>query len=142
MLIAKPMTERRGNFLAIPDRPALWVMADPGLLKQALLYLIGHANNTTGRSEISLFIRNTVPGQLDFSVLGHGHGLSTDELAKLMQPFGNSSSQVAPEISDFGLALPLSRGLCERMGGQFTAESPLNGGTRFTLRLPLVNAAA
>jgi len=139
-LVARPMTERRGNFLAIPDRPALQVIADPGLLKQALLYLIGHANSTTGRSEIGLFIRSTAPGQLDFVVLDHGPGLNVDELAKLMQPFGNSTSRVAPEICDFGLALPLSRGLCERMGGQFMAESPLNGGTRFTLRLPIVNA--
>jgi len=139
-LVARPMTQRRGNFLAIADRPAVKVLADPALLKQALLYLIAHANSTAGRSEISLLIRSTTPGQLDFVVLDHGPGLDAEQLKKLMQPFGNSSSQVAPEISDFGLALPMSRGLCERMGGQFMAELLLDGGARFTLRLPIVSA--
>ena len=138
-LVAKQLTAHRGNFLAIPDWPNVKVLADPGLLKQALLYLVDHVNSTAGRSEIGLFIRQTTPGQLDFSVLGQGPSLSAEALSSLMRPFGNSASLVAPQIADFGLAVPLSQGLCERMGGRFTAESPFNGGVRFTLQLPIAD---
>ncbi|HSV55371.1 MAG TPA: ATP-binding protein [Burkholderiaceae bacterium] len=141
VLVTQPLTARRGNMLAVPDVPAVQVLADRKWLKQVLFYLVTHANSASGRAEIGLFIRTLGEGSLEFVVRDSGPGMTPQELASAFQPFHATLGPVAPSIADFGLGLALSRGLSERMGATFTAESEPGKGSHFTVRLPLAKAA-
>jgi PAS domain S-box-containing protein len=135
--VVRPMLARRGNHLTVPEFPAVRVMADRTRLKQALLYLVSHANGSGGASEIGLFIKLTGDGALDLMVRDTGSGMTPEALARALQPFDATLGRVAPALGDLGLNLSISRGLCERMGGIFTAEAMPGRGSRFTVRLPL-----
>lgn len=136
-IVAEPLTTPRANVLAIPEVPALQVLADRYRLKQVLFYLISHANSSVGRSEIGLFIRPTGKNHLDFVVRDSGAGMTPELLASAFQPFNAALGPIAPAVGDIGLGLALSRKLCERMGGELLAQSRLGEGSYFTVRLPL-----
>jgi signal transduction histidine kinase len=138
----RPMLARRGNHLTAPEVPAVRIVADHTRLKQALLYLVSHANGSGSASEIGLFIKLTGDGALELMVRDTGSEMTSDALARALQPFDATLGRVAPAIGDLGLNLAISRGLCERMGGVFTAEAIPGRGSRFTMRLPLAAVPA
>lgn len=138
--VVRPMLARRGNHLTVPEFPALRVLADRTRLKQALLYLVSHADGGVTSSEIGLFIKPAAQGGLELMVRDTGAGMTPEALARALQPFDATSGRVAPALGDLGLNLAISRGLCERMGGVFTADATPGRGSRFTMRLPLALA--
>ncbi|MEO6030936.1 MAG: ATP-binding protein [Burkholderiaceae bacterium] len=138
----RPMLARRANHLTVSEIPAVRVMADRTRLKQALLYLVSHANGNGRRSEIGLFIKPAIDGALDLMVRDIGAGMPFDTSTPAPQPLDATLGRVAPAIGDLGLNLSISRGLCERMGGTFIAERAPDKGSRFTVRLPLATVPA
>jgi PAS domain S-box-containing protein len=139
---ASPMTAPRGNSLIVPEVPAVQLVADRIRLKQVLLYLVSQANGSNRSSEIGLFIKPAADGFVELMVRDNGPGMTREELARALQPFDATLGPVAPAVGDLGLDLSLSRGLCERMGGVFIAESAPGRGSRFTVRLPLATTQA
>ena len=121
--VVRPMLARRGNHLTVPEFPALRVLADRTRLKQALLYLVSHADSSVASSEIGLFIKPAAQGGLELMVRDTGAGMTPEALARALQPFDATLGRVAPALGDLGLNLAISRGLCERMGGVFTADA-------------------
>jgi len=135
-LVSEPLVERHGNWLAVSEVPDLWVSADRHRLKQALLQLISNAAKFSGREEVTLQVRAADGDRVDIQVRDRGRGMTPQALQLALAPFG-AAGDALPPAGGSGLGLALCRRVCERMGGEFIAESTPGRGSRFTLRLAL-----
>jgi two-component system NtrC family sensor kinase len=72
-------------------------------------------------------------GGLIVTVADDGHGISDDAMPLLFEPF--FTTKAAGEGT--GLGLSICRKIVVAHGGELTAESEVDRGTRFSVRLPL-----
>ena len=68
-------------------------------------------------------------------VADDGPGISGKELPHVFERFHRGREERGT-TTGAGLGLSIARELTEMMGGSITAESPPDGGARFTVRLP------
>jgi len=68
-------------------------------------------------------------------VADDGPGISRTELPHVFERFHRGREERGT-TTGAGLGLSIARELTEMMGGRITAESPAEGGARFTVRLP------
>jgi signal transduction histidine kinase len=120
----------------LPDQiPEL--LADERLVKQILLNLLSNAVKFTPRGgTVSLQARLAVDGALMLSVADTGIGIAADDIAKVLQPFGQVDSTYARSHGGTGLGLSIVRALVELHGGSFRLESELGQGTTASVRFP------
>jgi two-component system cell cycle sensor histidine kinase PleC len=112
------------------------VHADQKRLHQMLLNLLSNAIKFTpegGGVCISAFLRGEVTV---ISVSDTGIGLTSDDISKVLEPFGQVESDLALKHEGTGLGLPLTKELAELQGGTFLIESSINVGTTVTIELP------
>jgi PAS domain S-box-containing protein len=118
-----------------PHLPHL--MGDERLLRQVILNLLGNAIKfklVGGR--VSLDAALDADSALTISVSDTGIGIAAEDLARIMEPFGQVDSAFNGRHQGTGLGLPIAKKLTEAMGGKLTIESRLKVGTRVTLRFP------
>ena len=111
-----------------PHLPRLY--ADGRALKQVLLNLLTNAVKFTpldGRVTIGADLEPG--GDLVFTVVDTGVGMSPEDLEQALTPFGQAESDIAREQEGTGLGLPLSKHLVELHGGSLTIESAPGAGT-------------
>jgi signal transduction histidine kinase len=75
-------------------------------------------------------------GGLDISVRDSGIGIRPEDMAKVLEPFGQAHAAIESSQPGTGLGLPLSRKLAELHGGTLEIESAMGRGTAVLLRLP------
>ena len=108
---------------------------------QVLLNLVGNAAKFTERGTIivSLSAQATPDGQLwlQGEVTDTGPGFSNEIGERLFQPFQQASATVTRTHGGTGLGLPITRRICEAMGGQIAAEGRLGQGATFRFAVQL-----
>ncbi len=115
--------------------PAL--RADRRLLKQVLLNLISNALKFTGRGGAITVAAASAPGaELALRVSDTGIGMSPDEMAVALIPFGQVESSIARESKGTGLGLPIAKALMQLHGGDLFLDSAPGRGTSVTITLP------
>jgi signal transduction histidine kinase len=77
--------------------------------------------------------------QLEIEVADSGIGIKPDELERVFERFYRAKDERVSKITGTGLGLTLAREVARLHGGDVTAESKINQGSRFTLVLPLPN---
>jgi two-component system sensor histidine kinase/response regulator len=117
------------------------LVGDPLRLGQVLTNLVNNAVKFTERGEIrlqaELVDRTGAMCQLRFSVRDTGIGMTSEQTARLFQPFTQADMSTTRKHGGTGLGLTISRRLVELMGGQIWLDSePGKGSTfAFTVRL-------
>ncbi|MHA7858876.1 MAG: ATP-binding protein [Henriciella sp.] len=136
---------RRGLSLrvgVIPDGPA-HVIADHGRIRQIANNLVSNALKFTREGQVEVTMSTQPVGQtlmLFLSVADTGRGLSADQRDRFMKVF-----EKGPEIDGvkgWGLGLTISRALAKALGGGLTHADNPNGGSVFTLNVPVERAVA
>jgi len=129
----KPQLARHDVIVDIaPNLPL--VKMDFVLMEQALMNLLHNAATyTPPKTRVRLSAR-TDGAQLLIVVADRGPGLSAESLERVFDKFYRGPRTGAGGV---GLGLSITRGLIEAHGGMITAENRVNGGARFTIRLPL-----
>ena len=120
----------------------LTVLADATRLRQVLLNLVSNAikyNKSGGR--IDLHGESASAGRVRLIVTDSGAGMTSEQLAKLFQPF-ERLGQERGAIEGTGLGLVISRSLTQEMHGTLEVSSAPGVGTAVTIELPSGNAAA
>jgi PAS domain S-box-containing protein len=128
-----PLAESAGLRFVIEGEEAD-VQADPEWLQEVLLVLLSNAIKHSSRGgEIRLRVRDG-----SVTVEDEGVGISSDDLPYIFERFyrGKGSSE------GFGLGLPISRELVERMGGSISVRSREGIGTTVEIELPKVDPDA
>lgn len=118
-------------------RPDLVVWADHRICKQIFLNLLENAvkfSHTNGTIRVEYGVDDTDAIFIRFE--DDGAGIGSDELDRVLEPFGQAreGSQIAH--GGTGLGLPLSKRLMELHGGRLDLESALDKGTAVTITFP------
>jgi signal transduction histidine kinase len=112
------------------------LFGDAMLLEQLLANLLRNALDALSaqaqpRVDIQLAV---IDGQCRLTVADNGCGMSAEQLARAFHPFQSTK----PE--GIGIGLVVCAAIVQAHGGDIGAESPADGGARFTVTLPLTPA--
>ena len=113
------------------------IASDALRLRQILLNLIGNAVKFTenGGIEVALVREQT---HLAISIEDSGIGIDESRLAMIFDPFVQAEGSTTRRFGGTGLGLSISRQLAELLGGSLSVDSMPGIGSRFTLRIPIV----
>jgi len=75
-------------------------------------------------------------GAMRITVADTGIGMSAQDIATAMSPYGQIDSRIARKHQGTGLGLPISRSLAHMHGGELEVDSRRGAGTSITLTLP------
>jgi signal transduction histidine kinase/CheY-like chemotaxis protein/HPt (histidine-containing phosphotransfer) domain-containing protein len=118
-----------------------WVSGDPTRVRQILFNLVGNAIKFTDRG----FVRISVDSKpvadesvvVTLAISDSGIGMDAGTRARLFSPFTQADSSTTRRFGGTGLGLSIVRRLAQLMGGDVTADSTPNQGSRFTVTLRL-----
>ena len=141
-LISPQLLQKRlaYSYQCCDARYTAWV--DPERLQQILLNLLSNAVKFTpegGRLSVEC---DATPDDMLVRVIDTGVGIPGDKLESIFEPFVQLERGQTSSSSGTGLGLAISRDLARAMRGDLTAESTLDVGTTFILRVPRRPAAA
>ncbi|MGH6953414.1 MAG: ATP-binding protein, partial [Alphaproteobacteria bacterium] len=115
----------------------LTLLADERATKQMMLNLMSNAVKFTPQDGRIVIHGAIAPdGWFELVVTDTGIGIAKEDLAKVLEPFGQSDSSLTREYEGTGLGLPLTEKLIELHGGSLEIESEPGRGTRVSLRFP------
>lgn len=130
---------QRGILTALDDQAgSVWALGDPGSVARILRILLDNALRLSPvGSAITVQLRGGEEARL--TVCDQGPGVPPEERDLIFERFmrGRDSGGKA----GFGLGLAIGRELAHRMGGELVLEDQDGPGARFTLRLPMAQAA-
>ncbi|MBA4095751.1 MAG: hypothetical protein C0484_03150 [Rhodospirillum sp.] len=110
--------------------------------KQILLNLLTNAVKYTpggGSVKVKAFADGDM---ICIEVKDTGIGMSAENIAQAIKPFGQVANAFNKKQVGTGLGLPIARSLTELHGGRFVIESELGQGTRITVMLPVAPVKA
>jgi two-component system cell cycle sensor histidine kinase PleC len=139
---AAPKAHAGGVGVDVLHGGALIADADPVKLRRALAGLVDNAVRFTppgGTVVVSAFAGR---GQAIVEVRDTGVGMSSEEIALALSPFGSGDRANFRSHGGHGLGLPLARALIRAHGGDLEIASTPGEGTTVTVSLPLVHAVA
>jgi signal transduction histidine kinase len=124
------------------DERARHIRGDERRLRQAVVNLLANAVKfTPPGGSVRVVCAHTSTGVL-IVVSDTGVGMSTVDIPKAMEPFGQVDSRLSRKYEGTGLGLPLAKDLVELHGGMLTVESEVNVGTTVTIALPAMRIIA
>jgi signal transduction histidine kinase/CheY-like chemotaxis protein/streptogramin lyase len=142
--LMRPLARHRGlafHEAIAADVPAV-VQGDPTRIRQILLNLLGNAIKFTEHGEVGLDVVAVGAGQVRFTVSDTGPGLNAEQASRLFQRFEQADgARTAARYGGSGLGLAISQELASAMGGRIEVDSTPGQGARFTVVLPLPEAA-
>ncbi len=110
------------------------VHADPGLLEQILINLVGNALRYSPAEQPPVVTASTHGDTIELRIIDHGAGIPQDRWDDVFLPFQRLGDR--DNHTGVGLGLALSRGLTEAMGGTLVPEHTPGGGLTMILTLP------
>jgi PAS domain S-box-containing protein len=136
LALMAPLAQQRPVRLLLPapDTLECHVHADPLRLKQVLLNLLSNAIKYNRRDgDVTL---HCVAGreQVELRITDTGIGLTPDQSQRLFVAFERLGAR-ASSVEGSGIGLALSRQLMRAMGGEVGADSELDVGSTFWVRL-------
>jgi signal transduction histidine kinase len=146
----KMRSEQRGLELRheVRAKVPVFVLGDPGRLRQVLVNLLGNAIKFTEHGRVTLSIDVEHPGERDtlllFTVADTGIGIPPDKQRVIFEAFTQADGSTTRKYGGTGLGLAISARLVEMMGGRIWVESEgeNRGSTfHFTARFDLPNRA-
>jgi PAS domain S-box-containing protein len=118
------------------------VIGDAARLRQVLLNLAGNAIKFTERGGVAVVVEPGIwPDEVQFIVRDTGLGIAPEAQARIFREFEQADSGATRRYGGTGLGLAITKRIVERMGGRIELESVPNGGSTFTVTLPLPAAA-
>jgi PAS domain S-box-containing protein len=137
---ARALAAQNANRLLVHCEDNVSTMrSDVTRVRQILLNLLGNACKFTERGEVSITATRVHAGDsdwLEFAIADTGIGIATDQLEELFEEFTQVDGSSTRRHPGTGLGLPISRRLCELLGGRIDVTSQVGKGTTFTVRLP------
>lgn len=121
------------GFKIIGDR-FIEVFADPTLLKQIFLNLLGNAIKFTNKGSITVEISDKL-SSIEFKVIDTGIGIHKKDDDLIFKEFKRVDSDLIRDTLGTGLGLPITKKLVELHGGTIDFTSSIGEGTTFTFTI-------
>lgn len=114
------------------------VEADPNLIRQMLNNLLGNAikyNREGGTVTVkAVYEDDTEAVRID--IVDTGYGVDEYALEEIFEPFVRARNHSGKRVAGTGLGLAIVKLIVEKHGGKIKAESVVQEGSRFVVRLP------
>jgi PAS domain S-box-containing protein len=136
--MVEPMA--RGKDLRFPvDTSAdpLWVVSDPGKVRQILLNLLSNAVKFTDAGEVRLAVR-AEGDEAVLRIADTGIGIAPEQQGRIFDAFWQVEQSSIRRAGGTGLGLSVTRHLVDMLGGTVEVASTVGEGSTFTVRIPLV----
>jgi len=136
-LVEKRIAEKSQTLEVRIDKGIPYLDVDARRIKQILINLLSNANKfTPERGRILLMARKNKDDGATIAVVDAGVGMTPEQIAVALTPFGQVQSHLTRTQEGTGLGLPIARGLARQHGGDLYLESELGEGTTAVLTLP------
>ncbi len=113
------------------------INSDPTRIRQVLTNVVGNAIKFTKKGVVELIVSYHAP-LLRFVVKDSGVGISTAEVSRLFQAFGQADASTTRKFGGTGLGLVLTKRLAQALGGDFWLEkSELGVGSSFIAEIAI-----
>jgi len=136
----RPAVERNENTLSSRIADDVGTMyVDVTKLRQCLFNLLSNASKFTQKGTINVEVwRTTLDGAdaVAFDVRDTGIGMTPEQTGRVFEAFMQADSSTTLRYGGTGLGLPITRRLCQLMGGNVSVESEYGKGTTFTIVVP------
>jgi len=109
---------------------------DPAKLRQIFLNLLSNAIKFTPQGGYIWVEARRNAGGVAVTVGDSGIGMSPDDVAVALTPFGQVDNRLERRYEGTGLGLPLTKAFVELHGGQMNFDSARGAGTRVTVSFP------
>lgn len=117
------------------EKMALWVQADPALLKQSLRTMLDNAKKFTPENgTITLTGRMLPTGEVALEIADSGVGIPPEDLPRIFDRFWRGSS-ARSGVPGSGLGLSIARWIVDRHGGRIDVASVPGVGTKMGIVL-------
>ncbi|MFY0686990.1 MAG: PAS domain S-box protein [Cyclobacteriaceae bacterium] len=122
----------------------LRVIADPTVINQIFLNLLGNASKFTSNGHI--IIGGEIIGEkgkklnIEFSVTDSGIGIPPDRIDAIFESFKQADYDTKIKYGGTGLGLSIVKILVQRYGGKISVDSKIGKGSKFTFNLWLKKA--
>jgi len=140
-----PSINEKGLILQISTEPAVTkkLLGDPLRLYQVLINLLSNAVKFTNTGSIfmSSKIIDTKNKALDetitiyFEIKDSGIGMTKEHIKKIFTPFTQAESGTTRKYGGTGLGLSIAKNIVELMGGEFSVDSAVGLGSKFSFTL-------
>jgi signal transduction histidine kinase len=109
------------------------------MIRQILINLVGNAIKfTPAGGLVAVAGMRLSCGGYAVTVQDSGIGMSKEDIAKALTPFGQVENKMTATHSGTGLGLPLAKAMLELHGGELAIESEPGRGTMVVLKFPAV----
>ena len=115
---------------------------DPAKLRQIFLNLLSNAVKFTPKGGFIWVEAQADSAGVTVTVGDSGIGMSPDDIAVALTPFGQVDNRLERRYEGTGLGLPLTKAFIELHGGRLSFESARGAGTRVTATFPVAGAMA
>ena len=131
--------------VSVDEHIPVRLTGDPTRINQVLINLAGNAIKFTEKGHVSLDVsiekKEDHRFGLRFEVADTGIGISPDYVETIFESFTQAGTDIARKFGGTGLGLTISKQLVNLMQGEISVKSELGKGTKFTVLLPLDEAA-
>jgi signal transduction histidine kinase/ActR/RegA family two-component response regulator len=118
------------------------IQADESRLLQVCMNILRNSVRYTTKGQISVHFYSIIQdGKRYFTIdiRDSGRGMDLNELARVFSPFESIQNDSGDAIYGLSLGLPVTKRLCEMMGGRLSVDSAPGLGTTFSLTFPHKN---
>jgi len=138
LTIVTPLAEKYGVRLAVAvPEDGVRLHAVERMVRQILINLMGNAIKfTPSGGTVEVGGMATADGGYALRVRDSGIGMSPEEIAKALTPFGQVQNKLTATHTGTGLGLPLAKAMLELHDGTMTVDSTPHIGTTITLHFP------
>ena len=117
-------------------------LGDPTRLKQIITNLCSNAIKFTEAGSITIHVGckptdDPIVERLEISVKDTGIGISADKIGTIFDKFIQADSSINRKYGGTGLGLAISKTLVEAMDGHISVVSEPEGGSTFTVEIPM-----
>ncbi len=106
-------------------------------IKQVLINLLSNAHKFTPKGgKIELLAASDRSGAVTVAVRDNGIGMTPEQIAIAMKPFGQVHTTYSRDFEGTGLGLPITKALIEQHGGRLVIASEPQLGTTVAFTLP------